>query len=140
MNSRKKELKEKYRLTHTPMGIFLIRNLTNDKVFVGAALNLQGILTSNKLQLVSGSHPNRMLQTDWNEFGSENFAFEVLDELKATQGANYDYRADLAFLEELWLEKLQPYCERGYNAKKKGKDERLREIAEMRLGKQRERV
>lgn len=136
MNSRKKELKEGYKLTHTPMGVYQIRNLTNDKLFVGAALNLPGILNSIKLQLRAGSHPNKRLQAEWNEFGSESFAFEVLDELAATEGAGYDYRADLAFLEELWLEKLQPYGERGYNAMKKGKEERLREIAQRRLDKQ----
>lgn len=136
MNSRKKELKEQYRLTHTPMGIFQIRNLTNDKVFLGAAFNLPGILTSNRLQLNSGNHPNKKLQAEWNQFGSESFAFEVLDELRATEGAGYDYKAELAFLEELWLERLEPYGERGYNVKRKGREERLREIAQRRMSKQ----
>ena len=136
MNNRKKELKEQYKLTHTPMGIYQIRNLANDKVFVGVALNLPGILTSNRLQLSSGNHPNKKLQAEWNKFGSESFAFEVLDELKATEGTGYDYKEDLAFLEELWLEKMEPYGERGYNVKKKGREERLREIAQRRLGKQ----
>jgi hypothetical protein len=135
MSNRKKELKEQYKQTHTPMGVYQIRNLTNDKVFVGTALNLPGILTSNKLQLSSGNHPNKKLQAEWNEFGSQSFAFEVLDELPATQGADYDYKADITSLKELWLEKLQPYGERGYNEEKKGSEERLREIAQRRLGK-----
>jgi len=59
-----------------------------------------------------------------------------VDELAATEGTGYDYRTDLRFLEELWLEKLQPYGERGYNEKKKGREERLREIAQKRLGNQ----
>src|SRR5690349_12143048 len=133
MNTRKKELKEQYKLSHTPMGVYQIRNLTNGKVFVGTALNLPGILTSNRLQLKSGRHPNNKLQVEWNEFGSESFAFEVLDELAATEGPDYDYRADLGFLEELWLEKLQPYGDRGYIEKKKGREERLKEIVEKRL-------
>jgi hypothetical protein len=136
MNNRKKELKDQYKSTHTPMGIFQIRNLANNKLFIGAALNLSGILTSNKLQLKAGSHPNKKLQAEWNEYGSESFAFEVVDELAATQGADHDYRTDLAYLEELWMEKLEPYGECGYNEKKKGREERLREIARDRLGKQ----
>src|SRR5262245_28910062 len=136
MKNRKKELKEEYKQNHTPMGVYQIRNLTNDKIFVAAALNLPGILTSKKLQLRMGSHPNKSLQADWNEFGSESFVFEVLDELTATEGARHDYRADLAVLEEIWLEKLQPYGDRGYNEKKKGKEERLREIAQRRLDSQ----
>ena len=31
----------------------------------------------------------------------------------------YDYKEDLKTLEELWLEKLQPYDEKGYNQRKK---------------------
>jgi hypothetical protein len=38
----------------------------------------------------------------------------------------------LAFLEELWLEKSQPYGDRGYNERKKGKEEMLRLIAQKR--------
>jgi hypothetical protein len=38
----------------------------------------------------------------------------------------------LAFLEELWLEKSQPYGDRGYNEKKKGREEMLRLIAQNR--------
>ncbi|MBM3801689.1 MAG: GIY-YIG nuclease family protein [Acidimicrobiia bacterium] len=136
MNSRKKELKDQYKQTHTPMGIYRIRNLINSKVFVGSALNLPGILTSNRVQLKSGNHPNRKLQAEWNEFGSESFVFEVLDELTAAQGAGHDYRADLGFLEELWLEKLQPYDHRGYNEERKGREERLKGIAQRRLGKE----
>ncbi|MFN8007724.1 MAG: GIY-YIG nuclease family protein [Terriglobia bacterium] len=136
MSNRNKELKEQYKSTHTPMGIFQIRNLANNKLFIAAALNLPGILTSNKLQLKAGSHPNKKLQSEWNEYGSESFAFEVVDELAATQGAGYDYRTDLAYLEGLWMEKLEPYGERGYNEKEKSREERLREIARNRLDKQ----
>jgi hypothetical protein len=135
MSHRKKELKEQYKLTHTPMGIYQIHNLSNGKIFVGAALNLPGILNSNKTQLRAGNHSNKRLQAEWNEYGSDRFAFEVLDELSANEGPDQDYRAELAFLEELWLERLQPYGERGYNEKKKGQEERLKEIAERRLGK-----
>ena len=117
------------------MGIYQIRNTANDKVLIGSSLNLPGLFNRDKLQLNTGSHPNKELQSEWKEFGSDSFAFEVLDELSATEGPGRDYRADLAFLEELWLEKLQPYGERGYNKKKKGRDESLREIAQKRLSK-----
>ena len=72
----------------------------------------------------------------WREFGADKFAFEILDELTPQADPAHDYRADLAFLEELWLEQLQPYGERGYNEKKKDKEERLRMIARNRAGKE----
>src|SRR5436305_633127 len=116
------------------MGIYQIHNLSNGRVFVGAALNLPGILNRSKGQLRAGNHSNKKLQAEWNQLGGDRFVFEVLDELSATEGADHDYKAELAFLEELWLERLAPYGERGYNEKKKGPEERLEEIAQRRLG------
>ncbi len=136
MDKKRKDLKREYQQTHTPMGVYQIRNSINDKVFIGSALNLTGALNRSRLQLDAGSHPNKRLQTEFREFGGENFVFEILDELGATEGPRHDYRADLAFLEELWLEKAQPYGERGYNEKKKGREERLRLIAQNRASKQ----
>jgi hypothetical protein len=112
MGNAKKELKREYKQNHRPMGVFQIYNIVNNKVLIGAGLNLPGILNRHKFQLTTGSHPNKALQAEWNELGSENFAFEILDELQPNPDPNYDYSADLAFLEELWLEKLEPYGER----------------------------
>lgn len=114
------------------MGVYEIRNRVNEKVFIASALNLPGALNGSKLQLSAGSHPNKALQLEWREFGSDNFVFEILDELAATEGPDHDYRADVAFLEEFWLEKVQPYGERGYNKKPKSTEERLRLIAQNR--------
>ncbi len=132
MNNKKKELKREHKQSYSRMGIYQVRNIANDKVLVGAALNLQGILNRHKFELKMGSHRNNRLQADWREFGDENFAFEILDEVTPKEGQDRDYQAELAVLEELWLEKLQPYGERGYNERKKGKEERLRLIAENR--------
>lgn len=129
MSNKKKELKREYKLSHRPMGVYEIRNIVNDKVLVGASLNLPGMFNRQKLQLKMGSHPNARLQAEWNEFGGESFAFEILDELTPGNDPARDYREDLTFLEELWLERLQPYGERGYNEKKKSREEMLRMIA-----------
>ncbi len=62
---------------------------------------------------------NKKLQAEWNELGSQSFVFEILDELTPGNDPAQDYRTDLAFLEALWLEKLEPYGDRGYNEKEK---------------------
>ena len=111
------------------MGIWQVRNLANDRVLIGASPNLPGIINRLQFQLQMGSHQNAELQADWNEYGSDNFAFEILDELTPNADPQHDHRADLTFLEELWLEKLQPYDARGYNERKKSREERLRMIA-----------
>jgi len=132
VDKKKKELKKEYQQNHPPMGVYQIRNIVNGRILIGSSLNLTGALNSPRFQLNAGSHVNKALQAEWREFGSESFVFEILDELSATEGPGHDYRADLAFLEEFWLEKEQPYGERGYNQKKKGTEERLRLIAQRR--------
>ena len=110
------------------MGVFLIRNNLSDKVFVGSGLDLHGVINRHKFQLNKGIHPNKSLQADWNELGSNGFAFEIVDELTPREGV--DYRAEVAFLEQLWLEKLQSFGDRGYNVPKLSKAEMLRRISQ----------
>ena len=122
-----KQLKKNYQQTPPAAGVFLVRNNLNDKVFVAASVNLHGLMNRHKFQLKHGSHPSKQLQADWNEFGADNFAFEIVDELRP--GAGVDPRAELETLEKLWLEKLQPFGERGYNEPKLSRAERLQRIA-----------
>jgi hypothetical protein len=114
----KKELKKQYKQTVQPMGIYQIKNITNGKIFLGNSKNLPGKLNSVKFQLEHGSHPNAELQKDFSEFGEKNFSFEVIDTLESKEDTSYNYTKDLAVLEEMWLEKLQPFSEKGYNKKK----------------------
>ena len=114
----KKELKKQYKQTIQPMGVYQVKNLSNGKIFIGTAKNLPGKLNSVKFQLEHGSHPNAELQEDFNEFGEQNFSFEVIDILEPKEDISYNYTKDLAVLEEMWLEKLQPFDENGYNKRK----------------------
>ena len=116
----KKEIKRKYKETVQPMGIYQIRNLINGKVFISSSKNLTGKLNSfNFFKLSSASHLNSELGNDCEKYGEDNFVFEVLDRLEPKEDLAYDYSDDLKTLEELWLEKLQPYGEKGYNKLKK---------------------
>ena len=125
----KRQLKREYQQTPRPMGIFMIRNNRNDKVFVGSALNLPGIINRHRFALERGLHANKRLQADWNEAGADNFAFEIVDELSPSVQGDIDYRKELTSLEDLWLERLKPYGERGYNEPKISREERIRRIA-----------
>lgn len=133
MTDKRKELKREYKQNLTPMGVFQIRNTVNEKVFVGSSLNLPGIKNRHEFQLKMGGHPNQPLQAEWNELGGDKFVFEILEELPPRTEPNYDYRADLTLLEDLWLEKLEPYENRGYNEKKKTTAEKLSRISARRL-------
>ena len=66
--------------------------------------------------LTIGSHRNEALQKEWNEYGAEKFIFEILEVVKAKEDPDFNVRDELTLLEQIWLEKLQPFGERGYNA------------------------
>jgi hypothetical protein len=135
MKENKKQLKKDYQRSPRPMGVFLIRNNLSDKVFLASGLDLHGAINRHKFQLKNGIHPNRSLQADWNQFGSKGFAFKIVDELMPREGVDFDYHRELNFLEQLWLEKLRPFGDRGYNLPKLSKEAKLKRIAANRLDK-----
>jgi hypothetical protein len=109
------------------MGIFQVRNTINGRVLIGKSLNIDGILNRHRFALRQGLHSNKTLQTEWLEHGSENFTFEILDILAPSDDPSRDAE-NLTCLEDLWLDKLQPYGERGYNEPKTTREERLAQI------------
>ena len=112
----KKALTREYKESRRPMGVYQIRNTVNGKLLVGASVDLPAILNRHRAELRMGGHRNRELQKDWAEFGAEAFEFEVLDTLTPPERTDYNPSGDLRALEELWLDKLTPFGERGYNA------------------------
>jgi len=114
----KKEVKKLYKMKPPAMGVYQIKNQASGKIFIGRAMDLNGKLNSERFQLKNNLHMSRNLQGDFNELGGENFSFEILDRLEAREGQNHDYGPDLKLLEEMWLEKLQPFAAKGYNKKR----------------------
>ena len=112
----RREVIKKYKNSIRPMGIVQVRNIRNNRVYLTASANTPGTINSIRFQLKMGSFlPSPGLAKDWKEQGEQSFVFEVLDELKPVDDPAYDYRDDLKALEAMWLEKLKPFGERGYN-------------------------
>jgi len=111
----KKEAKLKYKQTIPLMGVYQIKNLKNGRIFIGGAKNLAGKINSHKFQLKNGLHNNKALQKDYDEQGEAGFLFEILDYLSPKKDVVCDYTEELKLLEKLWLEKLQPFDDKGYN-------------------------
>jgi len=118
----RKEIHQEYKERVKPAGVFMVKNNANGKVLLGSSLNLEGSLNRHKFMLKIGSHTNKALQKDWDEFGPEHFVFEILEQVKVQEGPNFNLNDELALLEMIWLEKLHPVGERGYNV-----NERIRE-------------
>ncbi len=110
-----KKLRAEYKLARKPAGIFMLRNKANGKILLGSSFNLHGPLNRLKFELATGMHKNRELQEDWNRLGAGQFSFEIVDSFLPKDDPAFDISAELAVLEELWLEKLQPFGDKGYN-------------------------
>lgn len=111
----RRELNREYTERVKPAGVYQVKNLATGKVLLGSSLNLEGPLNRHRFMLKIGSHTNKALQQDWNELGAEKFAFEILEEVKRRDDPNFNLEDELTILEMIWLEKLQPFDERGYN-------------------------
>ncbi|NTW02632.1 MAG: GIY-YIG nuclease family protein [Oscillochloris sp.] len=94
---------------------FQVKNTINGKVLLGSSRNLEGPLNSHRFMLTIGTHRNRALQDDWNTYGADAFCFEILEEVKVSESPHFNLDDELTLLEQIWLEKLQPVGERGYN-------------------------
>ncbi len=111
----RKEIHREYKERVKPSGVYQVKNLKNGRVLLGSSLNLEGPLNRHRFMLKINSHPNKELQQDWNELGSDQFAFEILEVVQVQDDPNFNLKDELTLLEQIWLEKLQPFGERGYN-------------------------
>jgi group I intron endonuclease len=109
------ELKRQYKESKTQAGIFQVKNIVNGKVLLGSSTNLHGPLNKHRFMLKIKNHDNKQLQKDWNGLGADAFTFEILEVIEEKDEPTFSLADELTLLEQIWLEKLQPYGERGYN-------------------------
>ena len=109
----RKRLREEFDKIKVHMGVFKITNTVNGKIYVGSAPNLKNKWLTLKGALQMGNFMNSALQKDWNEYGEESFAYEVLEE-KSDEDVN-DKHWEIKQMELLWLSELEPFGDRGYN-------------------------
>ncbi|MDF2927197.1 MAG: hypothetical protein K0R57_6111 [Paenibacillaceae bacterium] len=122
---KKKEIATAYKQTFRRMGIYQIRNAQNGKIFVDGSMDLDG--SRNRLEFQRQTNMCTMfeLKADWALYGKDSFVFEELDEIKPREETLSDpselkaYKEEVNELLELWLEKLQPYGDQGYNKPKR---------------------
>jgi precorrin-6B methylase 1 len=112
--NRKRELKQQYKEIKIDAGVYQVKNIQNQKVFITSTRNLK-TLNGKLFMLKNGNFTNNKLQQDLNEFGADAFVIEVLEVLKKPEEGYFDEKDALKKLEEKWLEKVQPFGEDGYN-------------------------
>lgn len=87
-------------------GIYLIRCLANNRIYVGSTANLRRRRCRHFSELRRHIHKNAHLQRAWDKYGEQSFTFEILELVLPT---------DLLNREQYWLDTLQPFEERGFN-------------------------
>jgi group I intron endonuclease len=116
---RRAELKEKYKEMEKPTGVYQIRNNVNGKVYIGSCVDINSMFNRLRFELKTGLKRIPELQNEWKQYGEDNFIFEILEELKIKEGEFQDVKHELQKLEEKWLDRIQPYEEKGYNKRPK---------------------
>lgn len=88
-------------------GIYSIKNIVNNKVYIGSSTNLEKRIKKHIWGLYNGKHRNNILIKAFNKYGHTNFYFiclEMCDE------------SSLAEKENFWINYFQSYKkENGYN-------------------------
>lgn len=80
-------------------GIYRIRNLTNDKIYIGSSKDIKRRWAEHKNKLNKNTHANAHLQCSWNKYGEHVFLFEVVMEC----GENRLIEAEQEFLKAAFL-------------------------------------
>lgn len=75
--------------------IYKIRNVTNDKFYVGSTNNTKVRFKNHRRLLRKGKHHCKHLQAAWNKYGEDCFKFEVIEVVKDD--------SDLWDAENAWL-------------------------------------
>lgn len=76
-------------------GIYCIRNILNNKRYIGRALSLNKRKIQHFNDLLKGIHANIHLQNSYNKYGSDNFIFETIEIVKDIK--------EIANREQYWI-------------------------------------
>lgn len=60
-------------------GIYIIKNIVNNKCYIGSSCNLKTRFRQHKLGLKNNKHFNLKLQNAYNKYGVLNFEFTILE-------------------------------------------------------------
>ena len=91
-------------------GVYKITNLVNGKFYIGSSNNIEFRWKQHKDKLNEDKHGNTYLQNAWNQYGEENFKFEIIEECSP----------ELQFeREQFYLNTLSPFDKNGYNIVRK---------------------
>jgi hypothetical protein len=86
------------------IGIYQIKNLILERVYIGSSIYPDERLVSHKANLKRGKHPIKDLQDDWNNQSPKDFVFEVIQWIDCNVNSR-----DLRRMEHKLVRELDPY-------------------------------
>ena len=99
------------------IGIYQIKNIENNKCYIGLSTNIEDRFLFHKRRLAQGKHKNKHLQSSFNNHGPESFKFAILEECNKSM---------LSVRERYWITKFESYKRtNGYNKTHGGEFGRL---------------
>jgi hypothetical protein len=104
---RKREIVSEYKQRKTTGGVYKVTNTANGKYMLKAEVDLQSFRNRFNFnqRMKSCLHPK--MQKDFNEFGSDSFILEFLEEVEKKEDESaMGFRDRLKRLEEIWAEKF----------------------------------
>jgi len=111
----RKDIVREYKERRKPAGIYQIKNTVNGRFLLGSSINLEGVLNSQRFKLSAGMHPNKVLQQEWNTFGTDKFSFKILESVQKNNDPCFSVEDELTLLKQIWLEKLRDDGSEDYN-------------------------
>lgn len=88
------------------MGIYQIKNLANNDIYIGSSINIGSRFIAHKSLLKRNKHENSYLQNAYNKYSEWNFEYTILEIVSN--------KAILLDREQYWLDKTKCYIN-GYN-------------------------
>ena len=103
----KKELIKEYKNQKHPAGLFAVKNIPGNKMFIGISLNLPAKIRGITFELEMGKHAYSNLAEDYKKLGKDQFEISILDQIEVKDETEKELRSELETLEEMWVEKLK---------------------------------
>ncbi len=93
-------------------GVYLIKNISNQRTYVGRSHDILARFAGHIGQLMEGTHSNNHLLNDYQQYGISNFTFQILEVVDYRQPNVNAYLAGLEEKYALQHEAMYPtgYC------------------------------
>jgi group I intron endonuclease len=79
-------------------GIYQIRCVANDKIYIGSSVDLRNRWAFHCRALIRGNHSNRFLQAAWDSYGPDAFDFTIIE---------YVGKDELIVAEQYWIDRTR---------------------------------